>query len=77
MLNSWRNRDKHAIFFVAKYQMEKSRERSSCNHYLLIRVMVAMIRWKCITEFNEKTLYVQYNEERLTGLVTLSVGIAF
>jgi hypothetical protein len=40
-------------FFVAKHQMEKSRERSSCNH-LLIRVMVAMIRWKCITEVKEK-----------------------
>jgi len=41
-------------FFVAKHQMEKSLERSSCNHYLLILVMVAMMRWKCITEVKEK-----------------------
>ena len=38
--------------FVAKHQMEKSHERSSCNHYLPICVMVA-IRWKCITKVKE------------------------
>jgi hypothetical protein len=39
--------------------------------------MVAMIRWKCITKVKEKTSYIQYNEGRITALVTLCVGIAF
>jgi len=34
-----------------------------------------MIRWKCITKVKEKT-YIQYNEGRITALVTLCIEIA-
>jgi hypothetical protein len=38
--------------------MEKLRETSSRNHYLLICVMVAMIRFKCITKVKEKKNFI-------------------